>query len=38
MRMGLVERHRIERPSSTPMIRFTISDQGEALLVEHDTK
>jgi hypothetical protein len=38
MRMGLVERQRIERASSTPMIRFIISDRGEALLTEHDVK
>ncbi len=38
MRMGLVERHRIERPSSTPLIRFAISEQGEAVLTEHELK
>lgn len=36
MRMGLVERQRIERPSSTPMVRFTITEKAEALLAEHD--
>lgn len=36
MRMGLVERHRIERPSATPMVRFTITEQAEALLAEHE--
>jgi predicted ArsR family transcriptional regulator len=37
MRMGLVQRHRIERPLSTPMVRFTVTEQAEALLVEHDS-
>jgi predicted ArsR family transcriptional regulator len=36
MRMGLVERQRIERPSATPMIRFTITKQAEKLLAEYD--
>lgn len=34
MRMGLVERHRIERPASTPVFRFTVTQQAEALLAE----
>jgi hypothetical protein len=37
MRIGLVERHRIERPSATPMVRFTITEQAEAVLAEYDS-
>ena len=36
MRMGLVERHRVERPSATPMVRFTITQQAEELLAKHE--
>jgi len=36
MRMGLVERQRIERPSATPMVRFTITKQAEKLLAKYD--
>jgi predicted ArsR family transcriptional regulator len=36
MRMGLVERQRIERPSATPMIRFVITKQAEELLAKYD--
>jgi DNA-binding HxlR family transcriptional regulator len=36
MRMGLVERKRIERPSATPMVRFTITEQADALLAENE--
>ena len=36
MRLGLVERHRIERPSATPMVRFTITRKAEELLTEDD--
>lgn len=38
MRMGLVRRVRIERPSSTPMVRFVITEQAEKLLTEHESK
>lgn len=38
MRIGLVERHRIERPSATPMVRFTITKQAEDLLAKLDHK
>jgi predicted ArsR family transcriptional regulator len=38
MRMGLVERHRIERPSATPMVRFKVTEQAEAVLAEQDSK
>jgi hypothetical protein len=34
MRMGLVERKRIERPSATPMVRFVITQQAETLLAD----
>jgi hypothetical protein len=34
MRMGLVERKRIERPSASPMVRFTVTRQAEVLLAE----
>lgn len=37
MRIGLVERHRIERPSATSMVRFTITEQAEAVLAEYDS-
>jgi hypothetical protein len=36
MRMGLVERNRVERPSATPMVRFTITRQAEALLDKNE--
>jgi DNA-binding HxlR family transcriptional regulator len=36
MRMGLVERHRLERPSATPMVRFTITDLAETLLDKYE--
>jgi DNA-binding HxlR family transcriptional regulator len=37
MHMGLVEQHRVERPSSaTPVVRFTITAQGEELLAQHE--
>jgi len=32
MRMGLVARQRIDRPGATPMIRFVVTEQAEALL------
>jgi predicted ArsR family transcriptional regulator len=32
MRMGLVERNRVERPDATPLFRFTITRQAEELL------
>jgi DNA-binding HxlR family transcriptional regulator len=32
MRMGLVERHRVPRPSATPLIRFTITERAEKML------
>ncbi len=32
MRMGLVERNRIERPEATPLVRFTITPKAEELL------
>lgn len=38
MRIGLVERHRIERASSTPMVRFTVTKQAEELLARLDHK
>jgi hypothetical protein len=37
MRMGLVERHRIERPSATPMVRFAVTEAAEAILARHET-
>lgn len=37
MRLGLVERHRIERPSATPMIRFMVTKQAEELLSKYDS-
>ncbi len=36
MRMGLVERHRIDRPNTTPMVRFKVTKQAEELLAEYD--
>jgi DNA-binding HxlR family transcriptional regulator len=37
MRIGLVERQRIQRPPAAPMVRFTITKQAEVLLAEHDS-
>jgi len=34
MRMGLVERSRVERPDATPLVRFSITKKAEALLAE----
>jgi hypothetical protein len=36
LRMGLMERHRIERGGSTPLGRFAISFAGGKVLVIHD--
>jgi hypothetical protein len=36
MRLGLVERQKIERPSATPMIRFVITQEAEELLAKYD--
>lgn len=36
MRIGLVERQRIDRPSATPMVRFKVTKQAEDLLAELD--
>ena len=36
MRIGLVERQRIDRPSATPMVRFVITRQAEELLASLD--
>ena len=36
MRMGLVERHRIERAAATPVVRFVVTDRAEALLAAHE--
>jgi hypothetical protein len=38
MRMGLVARKRIERPSATPVTRFIITDQADALLAENERR
>jgi len=38
MRMGLVKRNRIARPSSTPLVRFTITDLAEKVLAGHESK
>jgi predicted ArsR family transcriptional regulator len=36
MRMGLVERNRVERPDATPLVRFTITKEAEELLANHE--
>ena len=38
MRMGLVERNRIERSEAAPLIRFTITTEAEALLDRNKLK
>jgi len=35
MRMGLVERNRVERPGATPLVRFTVTKEAEELLASH---
>lgn len=37
MRMGLVERNRIERESATPLVRFTITPRAEAILAQYES-
>jgi DNA-binding HxlR family transcriptional regulator len=32
MRMGLVQRNRVERSAATPLVRFTITEKAEELL------
>jgi hypothetical protein len=34
MRMGLVERNRVERPGSSLLVRFTVTEAAEELLAE----
>jgi hypothetical protein len=36
MRMGLVERNRVERPAATPLVRFTVTKEAEELLAKHE--
>ena len=36
MRMGLVERQRIERPPAAPLVRFTVTRQAEEVLARCD--
>jgi len=36
LRMGLMERHRIEKKGSTPLTRFAISVAGEKALAIYD--
>ncbi len=38
MRLGLVERIRVERSAATPLVRFTITDRAEALLAKYELK
>lgn len=38
LRMGLVERNRIERSEAAPLVRFTITPRAEALLAKHELK
>ena len=35
MRMGLVERKRVERPGATLLVRFVVSEAAEKMLAEH---
>jgi hypothetical protein len=35
MRMGLVERKRVERPGATLLVRFVVSEAAEELLAKH---
>jgi hypothetical protein len=38
IRMGLVERNRIDRPEAAPLIRFTVTPEAETLLAKNKQK
>jgi hypothetical protein len=38
MRMGLVQRNRVERPPAAPLIRFTITQAAEELLAKYEDR
>lgn len=37
VRMGLLERHRVERQGDTPVFQFVISPEGKKILAAHST-
>lgn len=38
IRLGLVERNRIKRSTAAPLIRFTVTQEAEALLAKNEIK